>query len=214
MPRRGYTSTNRSCARRRSASRVGVRPIPSRSIKPRSSITAPGRSSTETIMSRIAWYARSASEADSKREARKTRTCPFASATEIHYSYLSSFPSAPGRDVEEAHDGATDALVPRDRAERGVASHRRAGGRARSPGRGGRPLRTVQGQDRSVGPRPARGESGRKADRRHRDHADEGRRREDDDFRLAHAGARARGQGPGALPPGGLTRARVRDQGG
>src|SRR5439155_23983865 len=61
-------------------------------------MTAPGRSSSETIISRIAWYARSASEAASKPEGWRTPTCPFASTTEIQYSYLSSFPSAPARD--------------------------------------------------------------------------------------------------------------------
>ena len=54
MPRRGKTSTSCSCASRRSASRTGVRPIPSRSISSRSSIGSPGASSSETISSRIA----------------------------------------------------------------------------------------------------------------------------------------------------------------
>src|SRR6266542_2373589 len=77
--------------------------MPSCAIRSRSSITAPGRNSSETIISRIAWYARSASEAASKSEGWRTPTCPFASATEIHYSYLSSFPSAP----IPARDGRT-----------------------------------------------------------------------------------------------------------
>src|SRR5207248_847534 len=48
------TASSRSCARRRSASRTGVRPMPRLSMSARSSIRAPGASSRETISSRIA----------------------------------------------------------------------------------------------------------------------------------------------------------------
>src|SRR2546423_15259877 len=60
-------------------------------------MTAPGRSSSETIISRMAWYARSASEPVARPGGWSSPTLPLSAATEIHYSYLSSFPSAPGR---------------------------------------------------------------------------------------------------------------------
>jgi hypothetical protein len=53
-PRRGKTSTRFACASIRTASRIGVRPIPSCFISVASCRTAPGGSSSETIMSRIA----------------------------------------------------------------------------------------------------------------------------------------------------------------
>ena len=71
----------------------------------------------------------------------------------------------------------------------------------------------VQGQGRPVGRGPARGPARRKARLRHRDHADEGRRGQDDDLRLAHAGARPHRPAGGALPARGLARPRLRDQG-
>src|SRR3954468_22768540 len=77
IPRRGYTSTSRSCASRMSASRTGVRLMPRSSTSARSPINAPGASSSETIRSRIARYALSA------------RDC-----TEIYYQYSSRLPGA------------------------------------------------------------------------------------------------------------------------
>ena len=55
--------------------------------------------------------------------------------------------------------------------------------------------------------------AGREADRRHGDHADEGRRGQDDDVGVAHPGPRLHRPPPGPLPPRGLARPGVRDQG-
>ena len=55
--------------------------------------------------------------------------------------------------------------------------------------------------------------AGREADRRHCDHADEGRRGQDDDVRVADAGPRSHRQASCALPARGVARAGVRDQG-
>ena len=53
----------------------------------------------------------------------------------------------------------------------------------------------------------------REAHLRHGDHADEGRRGQDDDLGLADPGARAHRQEAGALPARGLARPGLRDQG-
>ena len=53
MPRRGYTSTSRSRASARNASRTGVRPSSSRSISSRSLTSDPGGSSSVTMSSRM-----------------------------------------------------------------------------------------------------------------------------------------------------------------
>ena len=77
-----------------------------------------------------------------------------------------------------------------------------------------RPLRPLQGEGRPLGRRPARRQARRDARLRHRDHADEGGRGEDDDVGLADPGPRARSAAnPGALPARAVARARLRDQG-
>ena len=53
MPRRGITVTNWSRARRWSASRIGVRPMPSWACRVSSLMTSPGASSRRTILFRI-----------------------------------------------------------------------------------------------------------------------------------------------------------------
>ena len=92
------------------------------------------------------------------------------------------------------------------------ADHRDRGGR-RAPRRRDRAVRALQGEDRPRRARAARGPSRREADRRHRDHADEGRRGQDDDVRVAHAGSRPHRPLPRPLPARGLARPGVRDQG-
>ena len=62
-------------------------------------------------------------------------------------------------------------------------------------------------------PRAARRPPGREDRQRHRDHADAGRRGQDDDVRRAHAGARPARPQAGARAPRGVARARLRDQG-
>ena len=92
------------------------------------------------------------------------------------------------------------------------ARSRRSPRRRPRAGRG-RALRPHKAKiDLSVLDRLAR-HGGRQARLRHGDHADEGGRGEDDDLGLADAGARPDRPEAGALPPRGVARAGVRDQG-
>ena len=111
----------------------------------------------------------------------------------------------------------------REYDEREEQSRDRTGGRAppdpgdrggrRPRGRRGRALRPLQGEDPPLGARPAEGQARRQDHLRHGDHADEGRRGQDDDVGLAHAGhGRDRRAGP-AVHPRGLARPRLRHQG-
>ncbi len=81
------------------------------------------------------------------------------------------------------------------------------------PRRRGRALRPLQGEGRPLRSRAPRRPAERQARRRHRDHADEGGRGQDDDRGRAHPGPRQDRQEPGALPARGVARAGVRDQG-
>src|SRR5579875_3970597 len=78
MPRRRRMTTNRSRARRCSASRMGMRPIPSRRLRIASETTAPGFSCKVTICSSSSRYARSASVRTSAALARPGREAPCA----------------------------------------------------------------------------------------------------------------------------------------
>src|SRR5581483_8591062 len=106
-----------------------------------------------------------------------------------------------------------DALEPRDRPVRDAPPDRGARRRARARGGRGRALRPLQGEGRPRRARAARRPAEREADRRHRDHADEGGRGEDDDVGRADAGPREDREEAGALPARGVARAGVRDQG-
>ena len=80
---------------------------------------------------------------------------------------------------------------------------------ARSPSRGGRAARPVQGQDPPRGPRPAGRPAGRSRGRRHRDHPDATRRGQDDDDDRPGAGPEpdrgaGRGHDPAAVPRPGV----------
>src|SRR6516164_9329092 len=110
--------------------------MPRLSIRARSLITAPGRSSSETIRSRIAWYARS------EREVGLSSTRSALDTTDT--LLISSEPSAD----ERKERGRLDSLVPRDRAVRGAAADQRDRRRRRPGARRGRSLWALQGQGR------------------------------------------------------------------
>ena len=83
-----------------------------------------------------------------------------------------------------------DAVEPRDRAVGRAAADRRRRLGARDRARRARAVRPRRRQrSASRRARPPRGRARRQADRGHRDHADAGRRGQDDDCGLAHAGA-------------------------
>ena len=75
------------------------------------------------------------------------------------------------------------------------------------------PYGRYKGKVYALRPRSARRPARRQADQRHGDHADEGRRGQDDDVGLADPGTRAHRQEGRALPARGLARPGVRDQG-
>ena len=125
---------------------------------------------------------------------------------------IRSSPSWPRR-PSPTDDRDRYALQPRDRAGRAAPADRASSRRTPACSRRGRAIRPAQGEARSLGARTARGQARREADLRHGDHADEGRRGQDDDVGRAHPGPRRDRQEPGALPARGLGRARLRDQG-
>ena len=109
-------------------------------------------------------------------------------------------------------DGA--AVEPRDRPGRDAPTDRgdRRAGRASSRTRSSRTAARRRRSTSSVLDR-LRDTAGRQARLRHRDHADEGGRGQDDDLGLADAGPRPHRPQAGALPARGLARAGLRDQG-
>ena len=62
VPRRGNETTRWSVSSRFTASRTGVRPMPSSAARPMSLMGSPGRMSSMINRSLIRWYARFASE--------------------------------------------------------------------------------------------------------------------------------------------------------
>ena len=112
-----------------------------------------------------------------------------------------------------SHRIARRALLARDRPGRRAPADRRHRRRRRPRARRGRALRPLQGEGQPLGARAPRRLAGREARQRHGDHADEGRRGQDDDVGVAHAGSRPHRAQPRALPARGVARPGLRDQG-